>query len=190
MRTWIRLDKYLCACTGCTRSQSKLYLKKGLVKVNGEPEKRPEIKVDPGKDQVSLEGRVLSYREHEYLMFHKPAGCVTAVSDREHKTVMITFREKTKEGFSQWAVLDLDTEGLLFLTDDGELAHRLLAPGRHVERNVFRNACSPCFPGGCGCVSDRNRDWGKAPYPACGTVSAGNSGTCACHCCGRKVPSD
>ena len=54
MRTWIRLDKYLCACTGCTRSQSKLYLKKGLVKVNGEPEKRPEIKVDPGKDQVSL----------------------------------------------------------------------------------------------------------------------------------------
>ena len=178
----MRLDKYLCACTGCTRSQSKLYLKKGLVKVNGEPEKRPEIKVDPGKDQVSLEGRVLSYREHEYLMFHKPAGCVTAVSDREHKTVMDYIQRKDKRGIFPVGRLDLDTEGLLFLTDDGELAHRLLAPGRH--------ACSPCFPGGCGCVSDRNRDWGKAPYPACGTVSAGNSGTCACHCCGRKVPSD
>ena len=143
MRTWIRLDKYLCACTGCTRSQSKLYLKKGLVKVNGEPEKRPEIKVDPGEDQVALEGRVLSYREHEYLMFHKPAGCVTAVSDREHKTVMDYIQRKDKRGIFPVGRLDLDTEGLLFLTDDGELAHRLLAPGRHVEKTYFAMLAHP-----------------------------------------------
>lgn len=137
MKTLMRLDKFLCVCTGCTRSQSRLYLKKGCVEVNGQTEKKQDFKVDPGKDAVSLEGRILTYQEHEYLMFHKPAGCVTAVTDREHRTVMDYVEGKNRKGLFPVGRLDLDTEGLLFLTDDGEMVHRLLAPGRHVEKTYF-----------------------------------------------------
>ncbi len=133
----MRLDKYLSLCRGCTRSQGKAFLKKGLVTVNQETEKRPERRIDPGKDQVALAGEILSYQEHVYLMFHKPAGCVTAVHDREHRTVMDYLPKEGRRGLFPVGRLDLDTEGLLLLTDDGELCHRLLAPGRHVEKTYY-----------------------------------------------------
>ena len=84
----IRLDKYLADMGIGTRSEVKQYLKKGLVTVNGTPEKRPERKICEGIDIVAFQGKTISYAEYEYYMFYKPAGCVSAVRDNRHKTVL------------------------------------------------------------------------------------------------------
>lgn len=133
----MRLDKYLCETGFGTRSQVKALLKKGLVTVNGGIVKKPEYKVDETKDQVTCMGRQASYTAFTYLMMNKPSGVVCATEDRKDRTVLDLLPADQRKGLFPAGRLDKDTEGLLLLTDDGALAHRLLSPARHVDKTYY-----------------------------------------------------
>ena len=134
----MRLDKYLCETGFGTRSQVKDLLKKGQVMVNGEVVKKPELKINETTDQILCQGEKASYQKNIYLMLHKPAGVVSATEDNREKTVLDLVRpEDRKNGLFPVGRLDKDTEGLLLLTDDGELAHRLLSPKKHVDKTYY-----------------------------------------------------
>ena len=120
-----------------TRSEVKQYLKKGLVTVNGTPEKRPERKICEGIDIVSFQGKTISYAEYEYYMFYKPAGCVSAVRDNRHKTVLDYLKGAARKDLFPVGRLDIDTEGLLLITNDGPLCHELLSPTKHVPKTYY-----------------------------------------------------
>ena len=134
----MRLDKYLCETGFGTSSQVKDLLKKGQVMVNGEVVKKPELKINETTDQILCQGKKASYQKNIYLMLHKPAGAVSATEDNREKTVLDLVRpEDRKNGLFPVGRLDKDTEGLLLLTDDGELAHRLLSPKKHVDKTYY-----------------------------------------------------
>ncbi len=133
----IRLDKYLADMGVGTRSQVKQFIKKGQIQINGEIQKRPETKLDIAKDKVSFQGEEISYQEYVYYILHKPAGYVSAVKDNLYPTVLSLI--DNPQGFQLFPVgrLDLDTEGLLLITNDGTLAHELLSPKKHVEKTYY-----------------------------------------------------
>ena len=130
----IRLDKYLCEMEAGTRSEVKAFIKKGRVTVNGETAKSPEQKVDETKDTVTLDGHSFSYQKYFYYMLHKPAGVVTAVRDHHDQTVLDLLVDAPGKDLSPVGRLDKDTEGLLLITNDGALSHRLLSPKSHVSK--------------------------------------------------------
>ena len=132
----MRLDKYLAHARGLTRSEAKKYLKKQRVTVNGTYALRPEIKVDPDRDVVAVDGQACRYEENVYLMLHKPAGVVSATADGRERTVLDLIHEPAR-GLFPVGRLDKDTEGLLLLTNDGALAHDLLSPGKHVDKCYY-----------------------------------------------------
>lgn len=133
----MRLDKFLTELGIGTRSEVKKILKNGQVLVNGIPAKKPEEKIDETKDIVTYQGKTLVYEQFEYYMFHKPTGCVTAVSDAQHKTVMDYMKDLTRKDLNPVGRLDIDTEGLLLITNDGMLSHELLSPAKHVPKTYF-----------------------------------------------------
>lgn len=133
----MRLDKFLCDMQLGTRSQVKEAIKKGLVSVNGVSAKSPDWKLDERQDTVTYMGETLIYRQFSYYMLHKPAGVVTATQDRRELTVMDLLHNARGKDLSPVGRLDKDTEGLLLITNDGELAHRLLSPGKHVEKTYY-----------------------------------------------------
>ena len=133
----MRLDKFLTELGVGTRSEVKKILKTGQVAVNGIPVKKPEEKIDEAKDVVTYQGKVLAYEQFEYYMFHKPASCVTAVSDAQHKTVMDYMKDLTRKDLNPVGRLDIDTEGLLLITNDGMLSHELISPAKHVPKTYF-----------------------------------------------------
>ncbi|MDO4261861.1 MAG: pseudouridine synthase [Eubacteriales bacterium] len=133
----MRLDRFLCETGFGTRSQVKELLKKGKVLVNGQTVSRPEQKVDETRDQVVCAGTQAVYARRTWLMLHKPAGVVSATEDAREKTVLELLPKERRRGLFPVGRLDKDTEGLLFLTDDGELAHRLLSPRRHVDKTYY-----------------------------------------------------
>ena len=133
----MRLDKLLTELGTGSRSEVKKYIRLGLVTVNGEVIKKPEQKVDEKNDVVCFRGNQLTYTEYEYYLFHKPAGCVTATEDNLHRTVMDYLTDTTRHDLFPVGRLDLDTEGLLLITNDGALAHELLSPTKHVSKVYF-----------------------------------------------------
>lgn len=136
MKEQIRLDKYLSDMGIGTRSEVKQSIRRGLVTVNDAVVKTPETKIIPMKDCVCYNNKKLSYRKFEYYMLHKPSGCVTATEDKQHKTVLDYISSPGRKLFPVGR-LDKDTEGLLLLTNDGELAHALLSPRRHVQKTYY-----------------------------------------------------
>ena len=133
----IRLDKYLCDLGIGTRTEVKKHIKNGLVSVNDEVVNLAEYKVDEASDTVSYCGKKLCYAKFHYYMLHKPGDCVTANSDRTHKTVMEYLPSDLRRNLSAVGRLDLDTEGLLILTDDGALNHHLVSPSHHVDKTYL-----------------------------------------------------
>ncbi|MCI8429286.1 MAG: rRNA pseudouridine synthase [Lachnospiraceae bacterium] len=133
----MRLDRFLCETGFGTRSQVKAFLKKGLVTVNGETAKKPEQKIKETEDAVFCNGKRAVYAVFVYLMLHKPAGVVSATEDRRERTVLDLLDTEDRRKVFPVGRLDKDTEGLLLLTDDGELAHRLLSPKKHVDKVYF-----------------------------------------------------
>ena len=146
-----RLDKYVAESTGMTRKEAKTALQKGRVRVNGEVCKNGDAKVS-GFDEVTLDGVCLKKETFLYLMLNKPAGVVSATEDARDKTVLDLVREQSateaesagetgyflgKREVFPVGRLDKDTEGLLLLTDDGELAHQLLSPKKHIDKVYF-----------------------------------------------------
>lgn len=133
----MRLDKFLCETGFGTRSEVKALLKKGQVSVNGEIVKKPEQKIDEQKDEVICAGNRAVYAAWEYVMLHKPAGVLSATEDRHQKTVLDLLDSTARQDLFPVGRLDKDTEGLLLLTNDGELAHRLLSPKKHVDKTYY-----------------------------------------------------
>lgn len=131
---WMRLDKFLSLQGVGSRKEVKELLKKGLILVNDQVEKRPEYKVNPETDTVVFQGKRISFQLHVYFILNKPAGCVTATEDTKEKTVLDYITEERHRNLFPVGRLDKDTEGLLLITDDGELAHQLLSPKRHVDK--------------------------------------------------------
>ena len=140
MEKMIRLDKFLADMGKGSRSQIREAARKGRILVNGEPEKKTERKIAPGTDQVFLDGIPVWYKKYEYYMLNKPQGVVSATEDNLHRTVVDLLGEgpdgDLRRDLFPVGRLDRDTEGLLILTNDGELAHRLLSPRKH-SRQCF-----------------------------------------------------
>lgn len=139
----MRLDKFLCDCNLGTRSQIKKEIKDGQVSVNGSIVLKPEQKVDEKEDKVYYRGQLCAYEKYVYYMLHKPAGVVSATEDKHDRTVLELMGDDRKNGLFPVGRLDKDTEGLLLITNDGALAHELLSPVKHVEKEY---ECHLAYP--------------------------------------------
>ena len=134
----MRIDKFLANQGIGSRSQVKQYIKKGMISVNGIVCKSPEQKIDENADQISYNGKVIGYQKHHYYMLNKPSGCVSATNDNLHITVLDLLKASVPvKNLFPVGRLDIDTEGLLLITDDGELSHNLLSPSKHVAKTYF-----------------------------------------------------
>lgn len=133
----IRLDKYLADMQLGTRSQVKEYIRKGRISVNNNKIMSPDTKVNTDSDIVLFDGREIGYEETEYFMLNKPAGVLTATRDRHAKTVLDLIEDKLRKDLFPVGRLDKDTEGLLLITNDGNLAHELLSPKKHVDKTYY-----------------------------------------------------
>ena len=135
----MRLDKYLAEMGVGTRQEVKRQIRQGKVTVNGTVVKAADTKIDETCDEVTIGGRNISYVSYEYYMLNKPGGVVSATEDRRDTTVIDLIKDKKRKDLFPVGRLDKDTEGLLLITNDGDLAHRLLAPKSHVtKRYGFR----------------------------------------------------
>ncbi|MFR3669329.1 MAG: pseudouridine synthase [Ruminococcus sp.] len=137
MSEMLRLDKYLADLGVGTRSQVKQMIRKGLISINGNMAKKPEQKVDVREDRITVEGKELQYTKNRYILLHKPSGYVSATEDVREKTVLSLLPSELQKGLFPVGRLDKDTEGLLLLTNDGDLAHRLLSPKKHVDKTYY-----------------------------------------------------
>ena len=136
----IRLDKYLCEMEIGTRSQVKELVKKGMVSVNGEIIKKADFKFDETNAKVCVKDKEISYQKFYYYMLHKPAGVVSATVDNHDKTVLDILKDAPGKELFPVGRLDKDTEGLLLITNDGELSHNLLSPKKHVDKTYLVEA--------------------------------------------------
>lgn len=134
----LRLDRWLVTLGLGSRSEIQKLVKKGGVKVNGMPVKDPGMQVDEKSAALAVNGQPVDGRLTRHVMLHKPAGLLTAARDKKQPTVMDLLPEAYASiGCMPVGRLDKDTTGLLFLTTDGELNHRLLSPGRHVDKTYM-----------------------------------------------------
>ena len=134
----LRLDRWLVTLGVGSRSEIQKLVKKGGVKVNGMPVKDPGMQVDEKSAALTVNGQPVDGRLTRHVMLHKPAGLLTAARDKKQPTVMDLLPEAYASiGCMPVGRLDKDTTGLLFLTTDGELNHRLLSPGRHVDKTYL-----------------------------------------------------
>ncbi|MCX7708645.1 MAG: rRNA pseudouridine synthase [Clostridia bacterium] len=138
MRNTQRLDKILGNFGYGTRKEIKLAVKNGMIKVDGVVVKDSSMHVDPENSTIEIDGEILNYREFIYVMMNKPQGVVSATFDPRKKTVVDILPEEYK-CFEPFPVgrLDIDTEGLLLMTNDGQLAHELLSPKKHVPKKYY-----------------------------------------------------
>ena len=134
----LRLDRWLVTLGVGSRSEVQKLVKKGGVKVNDAPVKDPGMQVDENTARLTVLGQPVDGRLTRHVMLHKPAGLLTAARDKKQPTVMDLLPEVYASiGCMPVGRLDKDTTGLLFLTTDGELNHRLLSPGRHVDKTYL-----------------------------------------------------
>ncbi len=141
----MRLDKLLSAGLGLgSRTDVKKMIRAGRVRVEGFEKIKPETCIDPERDRVYVDGKIMKYREFVYLMLNKPAGVISATRDGRHKTVLDLVPEEYLH-FDIFPVgrLDIDTEGLCLLTNDGALAHRLLSPKHHISKIYYAEINMP-----------------------------------------------
>lgn len=137
-----RLDKVL-SNGGCgSRSEIKEFLKKGLIKINGQVIKDGGIHINPHEDLIEVNGAKFTYRKHIYIMLNKPQGVLSATEDSKYQTVL----DLIDQSYSHYDLfpvgrLDIDTEGLIFLTNDGKLAHRIITPKNHIPKKYFVKVC-------------------------------------------------
>ena len=140
----LRLDRWLVTLGIGSRSEVQKLVKKGGVKVNDAPVKDPGMQVDEHTARLTVLGQPVDGRLTRHVMLHKPAGLLTAARDKKQPTVMDLLPEVYASiGCMPVGRLDKDTTGLLFLTTDGELNHRLLAPGRHVDKTYLAEVDGP-----------------------------------------------
>lgn len=133
----IRLDKFLADMKVGTRSEVKTYIKKGKVTVNGAMAKDADLKIDKELDIICFEGQNVTYVCEEYYMLNKPAGVISATEDKNCETVLDLIADAKRKDLFPVGRLDKDTEGLLLITNDGNLAHSLLSPKKHIDKKYY-----------------------------------------------------
>lgn len=132
-----RLDKVLAHLNYGSRKEVKALIRKGYVRVNGEVVYSDDTKVDTNNDEIIIFDETIRYDKYVYLMLNKPAGFVSATYDPRQKTVIDLVSEYAKMKIFPVGRLDIDTEGLLILTNDGLLSYNLLAPKKHVNKKYY-----------------------------------------------------
>lgn len=130
-----RIDKIIGAQTEYSRKDIKKLILQKRVKLNGELVFKSDIKIEPDKDIISIDGKNISITENVYLILNKPAGYISATEDKSQKTVLDLIDEKYshRELFPAGR-LDKDTTGMMIITDDGQFAHNILAPKKHISK--------------------------------------------------------
>lgn len=140
----MRIDRFLSDTATATRSEAKAAARAGEITVNGKTVSKSDIHIDPGKDVVCFRGQLVEYAENTYIMLNKPAGYVCSTDGGDGAFVLELLPEKySRLGLFPCGRLDRDTLGLVILTDDGGLSHRLLAPKSHAKK-VYSFECA--FP--------------------------------------------
>ena len=133
----MRLDKFISTTTTLSRAEAKKVIKKGIL-INDKLIKTPDYKIDEFKDQVIVNGNRLVYQKYVYIMMNKPKDTVSATEDAIEKTVVDILRDEDRiHKVFPVGRLDKDTEGLMLLTNDGELAHKLISPKKDVEKKYY-----------------------------------------------------
>ncbi len=133
----MRLDKFLVEMQVGSRSEVKKLLKKGLVMVNEKVIKDGSQHVNETEDEIFFDGEKLVYQKYVYYLLHKPQGVISATKDSQKTVIDLLSKEDYRPDVFPVGRLDKDTEGLLLLTNDGPLAHELLSPKKHVEKEYF-----------------------------------------------------
>ncbi len=133
----MRLDRFLTELGIGTRKEVKEIVKKGHIKVNENIAKNSDIKIDENNDKIYLDNELLVYEKFVYLMLNKPAGVVSATFDNRDKTVIDLIDEYKHLNLFPFGRLDKDSEGLLIISNDGQLAHNLLSPKKHVDKTYY-----------------------------------------------------
>ncbi len=134
----MRIDKFISEQAGVSRSDAKTMIKRAQITVNGALVKSADAKIDPDNDKVTICGREVVYRKNLYIMLNKPDGVVCATRDGLSETVLELLPEELRrKGLFPAGRLDKDTEGFVFITDDGALAHNMLSPKNHVEKEYI-----------------------------------------------------
>ena len=140
----MRLDKFLGITGCCSRSDAKRFIRSGGVSVNGSVAKSADMSMDPDVDTVIFRGQTVVYRRYTYIMLNKPEGVVSATEDGRDRTVLDLLPEEIpKANLFPCGRLDKYTLGLMLITDNGVLGHRLLAPKSHVSKEYYFRAKHP-----------------------------------------------
>ena len=133
----MRLDKFLSITATATRSEAAKAVRAGEVLVDGKAAKKADLQIDPDTAAVTFRGRAVTYRQYTYVMMHKPQGVVSATEDGREQTVLDLLPaelQRLRPALFPCGRLDKNTTGLMLLTNNGTLSHRLLAPARHVDK--------------------------------------------------------
>ena len=134
----MRLDKFLANSTGLSRKEVRDLIKYECVKVNETICRDASRQVNETADEIRLKGRVVQYQKYHYLMMNKPEGVVCATEDNLHRTVLDLLPEEFRKfGLFPAGRLDIDTTGLLLLTNDGDFVHRVISPKKHVGKTYY-----------------------------------------------------
>lgn len=133
----MRLDKFLANAGIGTRKEVKQLIKKKRVTVNGVIQTKDDSKVDEKRDEICVDAQQVVYQKYVYYMLNKPQGVISATFDERHQTVLDCFDEYLPLDVFPVGRLDIDTEGLLLISNDGELAHRLLSPKSHCDKTYY-----------------------------------------------------
>lgn len=133
----MRLDKYLANSGIGTRKEVKKLISKGLIKVNNIVVKSSELNVDEVNDEITYNNKKIYYTKYRYIMLNKPKGFLSATFDKKYKTVLDLVTEYKTYKLFPVGRLDIDTEGLILLTNDGILSHNLLSPKKHIEKKYY-----------------------------------------------------
>lgn len=175
----MRLDRFFSEQTAYARKEAAALIRSGAVTVNGIAVRKPDAAVQPETDTVALRGKPVVYQKNRYILLHKPEGVITASRDRAQKTVLDLLKPADRiPGLAPAGRLDKDTAGLLLITDDGQLTHRMLSPKSHAPKYylaalrdpftaqiqaAFRAGIllregdteEPCMPAECEAVAER-----------------------------------
>lgn len=144
----MRIDKFVSEQGSISRSDAKTMIRKGQILVNGTAVKSADAKIDPEKDIITINGKDVAYRQFMYIMLNKPDGVICATRDGLSETVLeLLPPDFRRKGIFPAGRLDKDTEGFVFITDDGALAHRMLSPKKHVEKEYIVTLEKPAEEG-------------------------------------------
>ena len=150
-----RLDKVIANMGQASRREIKDMVRQGRILIDGMPASSPEQKIDPEEARISIDGIFLKYELFTYIILHKPAGLLSATEDFQEKTVLdLLPPELRKRGLAPVGRLDKDTEGLLLLTNDGRLNHRLTSPKYHIDKVYYAEVDGVLEPSDVVCFAE------------------------------------